>query len=78
MQNETTTKVTTAGNSLAIRIPKAVADRMGLQRGTPVHILQDRDGFRVTLYDPELQRQLEVAAEVQTRNASALRALADQ
>jgi putative addiction module antidote len=78
MQNETTTKITTAGNSLAIRIPRGMAERMNLQPGTTVHIFQDRDGFKVTPYDPELQRQLEVAAEVQARNASALRTLADR
>ena len=79
MTTETlTAKVTTSGNSLAIRIPKPVADRLNLQAGSTVHLLEDRDGLKIIAYDPELQRQLEVAMGVQTRNAAALRALADR
>jgi putative addiction module antidote len=78
MQENTTAKITTSGNSLALRIPKTVADRFGLKAGATVHILQDMDGFRVLMFDPELQRQLSIAAGVQSRNASALRTLADR
>ena len=32
------------GNSLAVRIPKALADQVGLKDGTPVHIAAGADG----------------------------------
>ncbi len=38
-----TTNITRTGNSLAVRIPKALADHLGIKEGTPAHIYQHKN-----------------------------------
>lgn len=73
-----TTKITMTGNSVAVRIPAAIAERYGFRSGTEVHLVEEMDGLRLAPLNPDLLRQLKIAADVQSRNAAALRVLADR
>jgi len=37
------TNITRTGNSLAVRIPKALADHLGIKEGTPAHVYQHKN-----------------------------------
>ncbi len=47
MQNQT--KVSQWGNSLAIRLPQALINELGIERGAEVDIHIENDGFKVTI-----------------------------
>lgn len=47
MQNHT--KVSQWGNSLAIRLPQALAAELAIERGVEVELRIEKDGFRVTV-----------------------------
>ena len=71
----TTLKITTTGNSLAVRIPQRVAERLGLNKGDEVFLIDTEDGFRITPYNPDFAEQLRVAKGVIGRYRNALREL---
>jgi len=72
----TTLKVTTTGNSLAVRIPQSVAERLHLKKGDHLFLIETEDGFRLTPYDPDFSEQVRVAQGVIARYRNALRELA--
>ena len=72
----TTLKVTTTGNSLAVRIPQNVAERLGLHKGDEVFLIDTEDGFRITPYNLEFAEQMRVARGIMRRYRNALRELA--
>ena len=47
MHNQT--KVSQWGNSLAIRLPQALINELGIERGAEVELHIEKDGFRVTV-----------------------------
>jgi putative addiction module antidote len=72
----TTLKVTTTGNSLAVRIPQSVVERLRLKKGDEIFLVETEDGFRVTPYSPDFAEQMRVAEGVIARYRNALRELA--
>ena len=72
----TTLKVTTTGNSLAVRIPQSIAERLHLKKGDELFLIETQDGFRVTPYDPDFAEQMSVARHVMGRYRNALHELA--
>lgn len=47
-EGKMTTKVQKWGNSLAIRIPKEVAEQLSLEQGSDVEIQKTEDGIKLT------------------------------
>ena len=47
MQNQT--KVSQWGNSLAIRLPRAMVTGLAIERGVEVELHMENDGFKVTI-----------------------------
>ena len=43
------TKVSQWGNSLAIRLPQALVNKLAIERGVEVELKIENDGFRVTI-----------------------------
>jgi putative addiction module antidote len=72
----TTLKVTTTGNSLAVRIPQTIAERLHLHKGDELYLIETEDGFRFTPYDPDFAEQMDVAQGVMARYRNALHELA--
>ncbi len=70
-------KITGIGNSAGVILPKEILARLRLEKGDEVHLLETPDGFRITTYDPEFARRMDVAEDVMRRRRNVLRKLAE-
>ncbi len=69
-------KITTIGNSAGIILPKDLLARLRLEKGDELLALETPDGVRLTVYDPELAVQMEVAEKIMREDRAVLRKLA--
>lgn len=69
-------KVTTVGSSAGIVLPKEVLSRLKIAKGDSVFLTESPEGFRITPYDPEFERQMGLARKVMSERRDVLRALA--
>ncbi len=70
-------KVVKIGNSLGVRLPRPVLDRLHVDNGDTLILTDAPDGgFRLTPYDPEFERQVEIAEKGMRRYRNNLRSLA--
>jgi putative addiction module antidote len=74
MTREVTLRQT--GGSLSATLPKDMADRLHLEVGDRVLVVETERGILLTPYDPEAERALKVARKVAKRYRHALRELA--
>ena len=70
-------KITTIGNSAGVILPKELLARLRLEKGDELYALEIPDGLRLTVYDPELAAQMELAEAVMRKERTLLRMLAD-
>lgn len=71
----TTIKIREIGNSLGIVLPKELIARLRVSKGDKLFVQETVDGLRLTAYDPEFQKQMEIAKMVMQEDRDALRAL---
>ncbi|NNL54391.1 MAG: AbrB/MazE/SpoVT family DNA-binding domain-containing protein [Woeseia sp.] len=72
-----TLKVHKVGNSLNLRLPKDAVSTLRVSEGDIVYLTETADGgFRITSFDPEFERQMELAEEGMKKYRNALRELA--
>jgi putative addiction module antidote len=57
-------KITTIGNSAGVILPKELLARLRLGKGDALYALEMPDGVKLTVFDPELAKQMEVAEQV--------------
>ncbi len=69
-------KVRRIGNSLGAVFPREALDRLNLGEGERVFLTEAPDGYRITPYDPEFERQMNFAEEGMAAYRNTLRALA--
>lgn len=69
-------KITTIGNSAGVILPRELLTRLRLEKGDELFALETPDGIRLTTYDPEFARQMEVAEEVMRKDRNVLHKLA--
>lgn len=69
-------KVTTVGSSAGVVLPKEVLARLRVEKGDTIFLTESADGFRVTAYDPEFERQMSNAEKVMRKRRNVLRELA--
>jgi putative addiction module antidote len=70
-------KVRKFGNSLGIVLPKEVLKRLHAGDGQPLFLIEATGGaYRLTPYDPEFERQMEIAEQGMTAFRNTLHALA--
>jgi putative addiction module antidote len=69
-------KLTAVGNSVGVILPKEVLDQMNLKKGDILHLTKAPDGYRVTVGDPEFDRQMEIVEGIMKKYHNALRELA--
>ena len=69
-------KITTIGNSAGVILPRELLTRLRLEKGDELYALETPDGIRLTTYDPELARQMDVAEEIMRKDRNVLRKLA--
>jgi putative addiction module antidote len=73
---DTGLKLTRVGNSVGVVLPKDVLARLNLQLGDTIFLTESPDGYRLTPYDPEFERQLTVAKAIMKKDRDILRELA--
>ncbi len=69
-------KVTKVGNSAGLLLPKEALSRLRLKQGDTVYLTETPDGFRLTPYDPEFERQMALVRRVAKKRRNVLRQLA--
>jgi putative addiction module antidote len=69
-------KLRKVGNSVALIVPKQVREKMGVAEGSSVYLTETPDGYKISPYDPEFSRQMELARKIQLKHRDALHELA--
>lgn len=69
-------KARAVGNSVGLTLPKEATDRMKIHTGDAVYLTESPDGYRLTPYNPEFEKQMSVAESLMRRYKDALRQLA--
>jgi putative addiction module antidote len=69
-------KITTVGSSAGVILPKEVLARLRVAKGDTIFLTESPDGFRITPYDPEFEKQMTVARKFIRKHRDALRELA--
>mgnify|MGYP005813583795 CR=1 FL=1 len=68
-------KIMTVGTSSGVILSKEVLSRLGLKKGDIVYLTETPDGYRLTPYNPEFERQMKLAEEIMHDDRDVLRAL---
>ena len=72
-----TFKVTTVGASAGFILTKEAMAHLKVQKGDTVYLTEAPDGgYRLTPYNPDFQRQMDLADEIMHDDREVLRALA--
>lgn len=69
-------KITTIGNSAGVILPKELLARLRVEKGDELYALETPDGIRLTVYDPSLAEQMQVAERVMREDRNVLHKLA--
>ena len=70
-------KITAIGNSAGVILPKELLAKLRVDKGDELFAVETPDGFRLTTYDPEFARKMEVAERIMKDHRDLLRKLAD-
>lgn len=57
-------KLTRIGNSIGMVLPKEIRDRLKLGAGDTVYLTETPEGYKISPYDEEFARQMEVGRKV--------------
>jgi putative addiction module antidote len=69
-------KLTTIGNSLGVVLPRDALAHLKLGKGDTVYLTETPDGYRLTPYSPEFEKQMTTARAIMKKRRAALRELA--
>jgi putative addiction module antidote len=69
-------KVIQIGNSLGITLPKEMLAGLNIDKGATITATLGPDGYRLTPYDPDVEKQVEAGREFMREYRDTLRALA--
>ena len=69
-------KVRKVGNSLGVILPREVVADLRVSEGDTLSLDAGADGYRLTAYDPEIARQVEIGKKIMRRYRNTLRELA--
>src|SRR5579872_3052708 len=69
-------KLTQIGNSVGVILPKELLAKLGVGKGDTVYAIDQPDGIRLTVSDPDFESQMAVARKLMKRWRNVLRELA--
>jgi putative addiction module antidote len=69
-------KVTTVGNSTGVVLPKEVLARLNIEKGDSIFLTDAPDGYRITPYNPDFERQMGLVRRVMNERRHVLKELA--
>lgn len=70
-------KLTAIGNSTGVILPKELLEKLRVQRGDELMVLETPDGITLTAFDPVFAAQMEVAERIMREDRDLLRKLAE-
>jgi len=70
-------KLTAIGNSTGVVLPKELLERLRVQRGDELMVLETPDGITLTAFDPAFAAQMDVAERVMRKRRNLLKKLAE-
>jgi putative addiction module antidote len=70
-------KITKVGNSAGLLLPKEALAKLRAERGDTVFLTETAEGLRITPYDPDFERQIEILQKIAKKRRNALRKLAE-
>ena len=70
-------KLTAIGNSTGVVLPKELLEKLRVQRGDELMVLETPDGITLTAFDPQFAAQMEVAERIMREDRDLLRKLAE-
>ena len=71
-----TLKLTQIGNSVGVILPKELLAKLGVGKGDTLYAIDQPDGVKLTVADPEFEAQMELARKLMKRWRNVLRELA--
>ena len=69
-------KLTQIGNSVGIILPRELLAKLGVAKGDTIYAVDQLDGIRLTVADPNFAAQMDVARKVMKDRRAVLRELA--
>jgi len=70
-------KVTTIGNSTGVVLPKEILQRLRIEKGDTLYVLETPHGIELVPYGPEFAAQMETAERVMREDRDVLKKLAE-
>ncbi len=72
-----TLKITTVGNSTGVVLPKEILQRLRVEKGDTLYVIETPNGIELTPYNPDFARQMEVAERVMRDDRDVLKKLSE-
>ena len=69
-------KLTQIGNSVGVILPREMLAKLGMAKGDTIYAVDQPDGMRLTVADPDFAAQMDVARRVMKERRAVLRELA--
>jgi putative addiction module antidote len=69
-------KLRKVGNSVGVIMPQEALSALRVDQGDTLYLTPAPDGYRITPFDPDFERQMKVAQLVMKRDRNLLRKLA--
>jgi putative addiction module antidote len=69
-------KVTTVGSSAGVVLPREVLARLKIAKGDTLFLTEAPDGYRITPFDPDFERQMQLARRAMRERRNVLKELA--
>jgi putative addiction module antidote len=73
----TKVKVTTVGSSTGIVLPKEILERLQIEKGDILYVIETPGGVQLTPYQPEFAKTVEAGRRVMRKYRNTLRKLAE-
>jgi putative addiction module antidote len=70
-------KITTVGNSAGVVLPREILERLRVEKGDTLYVVETPNGIELTPYDADFARKLEIGKRVMRKNRDLLRKLAE-
>jgi putative addiction module antidote len=71
-----TLKLTQIGNSVGVILPRELLAKLGMTKGDTIYAIDQPDGVRLTIADPDFAAQMDIARKVMKDRRAVLRELA--
>ena len=70
-------KITTIGSSVGVVLPRSILERLRVEKGDTLYVMETPNGIELTPFDAEFAEEMEVAEKVMRENRDLLRKLAE-